>query len=103
METARERLSLLGITNVELKQADGAAGWPEKAPFDAIIVSAGGATVPETLCRDLAPGGRLIMPVGGTDEQRLLRILKTGPDDYEENDLGPVRFVPLVSTARHHR
>lgn len=97
VEATRERLVRLGYANVALRQGDGATGWPEEAPFDVIIVSAGGATIPEPLCRELALGGRLVMPVGGPDEQRLLRIVRTGQGGYEESDLGPVRFVPLVT------
>jgi len=88
-EAARERLRALGYDNVELRTADGSAGWPEAAPFDAIIVSAGGPQVPESLKQQLAIGGRLVMPVGLEDEQRLVRILRRGLDDLKREDLNP--------------
>ena len=101
-EAARERLRALGYDNVELRTADGSAGWPEAAPFDAIIVSAGGPQVPESLKQQLAIGGRLVMPVGLEDEQRLVRILRRGLDDFTLRDLGAVRFVKLVGAAGWH-
>ena len=101
-EAARERLRALGYDNVELKTADGSGGWPEAAPFDAIIVSAGGPQVPESLQQQLAIGGRLVMPVGLEDEQRLVRILRRGLDDFTLRDLGAVRFVKLVGAAGWH-
>jgi len=101
-EAARERLRALGYDNVELRTADGSSGWPEAAPFDAIIVSAGGPQVPESLKQQLAIGGRLVMPVGLEDEQRLVRILRRGLDDFTLRDLGAVRFVKLVGAAGWH-
>jgi protein-L-isoaspartate(D-aspartate) O-methyltransferase len=94
--TARARLGVLGYGNVELKTGDGSFGWEEAAPFDAIIVSAGGARVPEVLKNQLADGGRLVMPVGPLWDQRLLRLTRRG-DEYTQDDLGSVAFVPLVS------
>jgi protein-L-isoaspartate(D-aspartate) O-methyltransferase len=101
-EAARERLRALGYDNVELRTADGSGGWPEAAPFDAIIVSAGGPQVPESLKQQLAMGGRLVMPVGLQDEQRLVCVVRRGTDDFTLRDLGAVRFVKLVGAAGWH-
>jgi protein-L-isoaspartate(D-aspartate) O-methyltransferase len=101
-EAARERLRALGYDNVELKTADGSGGWPEAAPFDAIIVSAGGPQVPESLKEQLTIGGRLVMPVGMEDEQRLVRIVRLGPGEFTLRDLGAVRFVKLIGSGGWH-
>jgi protein-L-isoaspartate(D-aspartate) O-methyltransferase len=93
--TATARLQALGYGNIELATGDGSAGWPGAAPFDAIIVSAGGPRVPEALKRQLADGGRLVMPVGAPGDQRLLRLIRHG-DEFDQDDLGGVRFVALV-------
>lgn len=93
---ARERMRGLGYGNVVIDTADGSRGWPEHAPFDAILVSAGGPELPESLCSQLAIGGRLVMPVGDADQQRLMRVVRRGEDWFEREDLGGVRFVPLV-------
>src|SRR4051812_28347766 len=98
-EAARERLRALGYDNVELKTGDGSNGWPQAAPYDAIIVSAGGPTVPQSLRQQLAIGGRLVMPVGQTDEQRLTRVTRLGTEKFEEDDLGAVRFVKLIGAG----
>src|SRR5207244_1210024 len=92
---ARERFRKLGYDNIEVRAGDGTLGWPEAAPFDAIIVSAGGPSVPETLTRQLAVGGRLVIPVGGPDQfQDLLKITRRSETEYDEENLGAVRFVP---------
>ncbi|MEX1026824.1 MAG: protein-L-isoaspartate(D-aspartate) O-methyltransferase [Candidatus Paceibacterota bacterium] len=98
-ETARERLARLGYENVHVLHADGTRGWPEKAPFDGIVVAAGGPGVPSALLEQLAPGGRLVIPIGEQREsQQLIRVVRRGEKlDYEE--LGAVRFVPLVGEA----
>src|SRR5437764_1379415 len=76
---------------------DGTKGLPAAAPYDAIVVAAGGPQVPVALREQLAIGGRLVMPVGDTPrEQRLVRIRRTREEEYEEEDLLPVRFVPLI-------
>ncbi len=94
---ARERLRRLGYSNVRVRVADGTRGWPEAAPFDAILVSAGGPRVPPSLEAQLANGGRLVIPVGsGRGGQQLLRFTRTAPDRLEREDLGDVQFVPLV-------
>jgi len=93
---ARERMTRLGYDNVVIRTGDGTQGWPEKAPFDVILVSAGGPEVPQPLRQQLALGGRLIIPLGDVDEQKLIRMNHVSEDSYEEEDLGPVRFVPLI-------
>ena len=95
---AKARLEELGFANVTLRAGDGTAGWPEEAPFDAILVSAGGA-VPPALKNQLALGGRLVIPVGEGRVQRLTRIIRAGDEDWREEDLGAVMFVPLVGRA----
>ena len=95
-DAARKCLRVLGYDNVTLRTADGSAGWPEEAPFDAILVAAGVPRAPETLKQQLKVGGRMIVPVGEVDEQRLTRITRTGEETFIEDDLGSVRFVPLI-------
>jgi len=98
-EHARERMRRLGYENVHIRCGDGTLGWKEHAPYDAILVSAGGPEVPETLLQQLVIGGRLIIPVG-TDlrSQELLRIRRTGEDKFDQESLGRVQFVPLIGT-----
>jgi protein-L-isoaspartate(D-aspartate) O-methyltransferase len=99
VELARERLARLGCSNVDVHEGDGSAGWPAGAPYDAILVAAAGPRVPAALRAQLAPGGRLVMPVGGEHGgQRLLKLIREGPgaDDFRELDLCGVMFVPLV-------
>jgi protein-L-isoaspartate(D-aspartate) O-methyltransferase len=93
---ARFRLRALGYDNVEVRCGDGTTGWPEEAPFDAIAVTAGGPAVPQSLRSQLAVGGRLVMPVGDAGTQRLLRVWRTDTATFEQEDLGGVRFVPLI-------
>jgi protein-L-isoaspartate(D-aspartate) O-methyltransferase len=95
-DSARARLERLGYRNVQVRCGDGTKGWPEAAPFDAIVVAAGGPKVPQSLREQLAIGGRLVIPVGDEGSQQLLRVRRTGDDSYEEDDLGAVRFVPLI-------
>jgi protein-L-isoaspartate(D-aspartate) O-methyltransferase len=97
-EAARARCRALGYHNITLKTGDGSTGWPEEAPFDAILVAAGVPKRPEALKRQLKIGGRLIVPVGEADEQRLLRVRRTDEEGFQEDDLGGVRFVPLIGT-----
>jgi protein-L-isoaspartate(D-aspartate) O-methyltransferase len=95
--SARATLQRLGYDNVHVIEGDGTKGWPEAAPYDAIAVAAGGIEVPRALRSQLAVGGRLVIPVGPTPrEQRLVRVTRTGEDEFEEEDLLPVRFVPLI-------
>lgn len=96
-ERAKERLDRLGVKNVEIRVGDGSKGWPEKAPFDAIIVAAAGPDVPRALKEQLEIGGRLVIPVERVrNSQRLIRITRISANRYEEEDLGGVMFVPLV-------
>lgn len=95
-DLARERMARLGYDNVVIRTADGTNGWPENAPFDVILVAAGGPQLPEPLCRQLAIGGRLVIPVGDADQQSLMRVTRTGEDSFDKEDLGAVRFVPLI-------
>lgn len=95
-EIARARLELMKYRNVQVHLGDGSLGWPDAAPFDAIIAAAGGPVVPATLKRQLAIGGRLVMPVGPGGEQRLLKLTRQGETSYREEDLGAVWFVPLI-------
>ncbi len=93
---AADRLMALDISNVVVVEGDGSLGWPERAPYDAIVVTAAGPSVPEALLQQMADGARLIMPVGRPrGEQRLLRVVREA-DRYDVEDLGGVRFVPLV-------
>lgn len=97
VESAQMRLRELGYDNVELRMGDGTRGWPEAAPFDAIIVSAGGPEIPEALKAQLAPGGRLVIPVGEQPyRQTLHKLTRRGAAEYDTEDLGGVAFVPLI-------
>lgn len=94
---ARARLHDLGYHNVDLRAGDGTKGWPEKAPFDVIIVSAGAPAIPLALKVQLAIGGRLVIPVGTEERsQTLLKITRDNEADFRTEDLGPVLFVPLI-------
>ena len=96
-DAARERLRETGYGRVEVRHGDGTLGLPQAAPFDAIAVAAGGPEVPAALREQLTIGGRLVIPVGQRDRgQRLVRVTRVAHDQYEEEDLGPVSFVPLV-------
>jgi protein-L-isoaspartate(D-aspartate) O-methyltransferase len=93
---AAERIDRLGYDNVSIICGDGSKGLPDEAPFDAILVAAGGDRVPKPLKQQLAIGGRLVIPVGGENMQSLLCITRTSERDWTEHDLGGVRFVPLI-------
>src|SRR5262245_62532389 len=96
-DLARARLGQLGYRNVEVRTGDGTLGWPEQAPFDAIIATAGGPRIPDTLREQLALGGRLVMPVGETKSvQTLIRLTRTGARTFHREELEEVRFVPLI-------
>jgi len=95
-EKARKRLQRLKLHNVMLRHTDGGMGWPEKAPFDGILVTAAPREIPHELLEQLAVGGRLVIPVGH-DEQILKRITRVAEDKYETETLEAVRFVPLLS------
>jgi protein-L-isoaspartate(D-aspartate) O-methyltransferase len=99
-DTARGKLEELGYNNIRVLYGDGTLGWPEYAPYDAIVVAAGGPEVPEALKQQLAIGGRLVIPVGSSlRTQKLLRVRRTSEHEYQEEDLGGVRFVPLIGAA----
>ena len=94
---AAERLKRLGYDNVAIHTGDGTKGWPEAAPFDAILVAAGGPVIPQALKQQLGIGGQLVIPVGDLQgEQRLVKVTRTSASSFEEEDLGEVRFVPLI-------
>ena len=95
--TAADRLRELGYRNVSVRHGDGTLGWAEQAPFDAIVVAAGGPEVPAALLAQLVVGGRLVIPIGETPRaQSLVRVTRTSATGYEREDLGAVRFVPLI-------
>ncbi|MER9301817.1 protein-L-isoaspartate(D-aspartate) O-methyltransferase [Mesorhizobium sp. M0496] len=96
-ETAKRRFERLGYENIEVRTGDGTKGWPEAAPYDAIVVTASGPGAPLALQEQLDVGGRLVIPVGDDlDSQRLLKVTRTGAATYSEEDFGGVRFVPLI-------
>jgi protein-L-isoaspartate(D-aspartate) O-methyltransferase len=93
-EKAKQRLRQLGLRNVRTRHADGGMGWPEAAPFDGIIVTAAPSEIPEDLLRQLADGGRLVIPVGG-DKQELTVVTRRG-NNFDHRVIEPVYFVPLL-------
>ena len=96
---AAERLARLGLSNVHVHCADGTLGWPPNAPYEAICVAAGAPRPPKPLLDQLAIGGRLVIPHGDASSQHLVRIIRRDEQDFVEEDLGEVRFVPLVGEA----
>jgi protein-L-isoaspartate(D-aspartate) O-methyltransferase len=100
-ERARRVLAELGYANVQVRLGDGALGWPEAAPFDAILVSAAPSEVPPALLDQLAPGGRLVLPVGPSPEQQELQLWRRVPSGrLEKRGLMQVRFVPLTGSSQ---
>jgi protein-L-isoaspartate(D-aspartate) O-methyltransferase len=95
---ARQRFRQLAYRNVRVQHSDGSLGWPQFKPFDAIIVTAGGAEIPEDLLGQLAIGGRLVMPLGDQGRQILVSVTRT-PTVFERVDFEPVSFVPLLGGA----
>lgn len=95
-QAAGRRIRKLGYRNITLKTGDGSRGWPEAAPFDAILVAAAAPSVPESLKAQLAIGGRLIIPIGQEGEQVLARITRLDETRFEDGTLGVVKFVPLI-------
>ena len=93
---AEGRMKALGYDNVSIGLGDGTAGWAEEAPFDAILVAAGGPGVPPPLREQLAIGGRLVMPVGDGGEQQLVRLIRKDEEEFDLTVLEAVRFVPLI-------
>ncbi len=99
-DTAQAKLKELGYTDVQVRHGDGTLGWPENAPFNAIIVAAGGPEVPQTLKEQLAIGGRMVIPVGTSlKSQKLVRIQRISNNEYKTEELEDVRFVPLIGAA----
>jgi protein-L-isoaspartate(D-aspartate) O-methyltransferase len=94
-DRARERLRSLGYRNFRIRVGDGTLGWPEEAPFDCIIVTAGAPSVPQPLLEQMSDGGRLVIPVGSSGMQMLNLIRRKGKD-YLASDKGTCVFVPLV-------
>jgi protein-L-isoaspartate(D-aspartate) O-methyltransferase len=94
---AAQRLRALGYDNVEVRAGDGSLGWPEHAPYDAVIVTAAAEHVPPALLQQLKPGGRMVIPVGGwLDVQQLLLLTKAHDGTLQRKHIEPVRFVPLT-------
>ena len=97
-DQARRRLKFLGYDNVEVSTGDGFDGWPDQAPFDAIIVTAAPERIPQTLIQHLRPGGRMAIPIGRVHEtQTLVRVTKDAEGNVNEQAGLPVAFVPMVA------
>ena len=95
-QIASERLARLGFDNVHVHHADGTFGWPPGAPYDAIAGAAAATTMPRALLDQLAIGGRIVIPLGPPDHQRLVRLTRRDDGTFDEDDFGLVRFVPFV-------
>ena len=94
---AADRLAEMGYRNIEVRIGDGYAGWPEKAPYDGIVVTAAAPKIPPALIAQLKPGGRMVIPVGGDGFTQYLKLVtKRADGGYDEREVLPVRFVPLV-------
>jgi protein-L-isoaspartate(D-aspartate) O-methyltransferase len=96
LKLARRRFHSLRLNNIYVRYADGHLGWASQAPFDGIMVTAAAQSVPSELLEQLEVGGLLVMPVETNGQQRLVSVRRT-EDGFEENDLGAVVFVPLLS------
>ena len=97
VEVARERLKRLGFDNVDIVEGDGTKGCPDQAPFDAILAAASGSHVPKPLLDQLAPDGRIVMPIGSPGwAQELVKVTKRPDGTVAQENLGGVRFVPLI-------
>ena len=96
LRTAQDRFAELGLHNVTTRLGDGALGWPEQAPFDRILVTAGAVDIPSELLDQLRVGGILVIPVGATGNAQCLQCICKEEDGIQVKNLGPVRFVPLV-------
>ncbi len=101
-DATRLRLAALrspGSPAPHLRCGDGSLGWPERAPFDRILVTAGAPGLPPALLRQLAVGGRLVIPVGPAHKQRMVLVVREGPDAFAREELAPFRFVPLLGAG----
>lgn len=98
LDQARRRLRALGVRNVRYRHGDGAQGWSEQAPFDAILVAAAPDEIPPALLQQLGPAGRLVIPAGPPGGQWLLEVVRTA-EGFERRTLGAVSFVPLRGGA----
>jgi protein-L-isoaspartate(D-aspartate) O-methyltransferase len=96
LRQARRRFRQLGVANVRTRHDDGKLGWADEAPFDAIILTAAGDTVPTRILDQLSPTGVLVAPVGSPSKQTLIRMRGDGQGDFLQEELGPVSFVPLL-------
>lgn len=97
VEAARERMRRLGCDNVEIVEGDGTTGWASEAPYNAILAAASGSHVPATLIAQLAPGGRIVMPLGSPGgAQQLVKAIKRADGILDRENLCAVRFVPLI-------
>lgn len=99
---AAKRLAQLGYDNIEVDCRDGTLGWPEEAPFDAILVAAAGPKIPEALPKQLRIGGHLVIPVGDRELQSLVRMTRLGPEEFKTEEITSVRFVPLIGQMAWH-
>jgi protein-L-isoaspartate(D-aspartate) O-methyltransferase len=97
LERARDAIRQTGARNVSVLVGDGTLGWRDYGPYDAILVTAGAPDIPRPLAEQLAEGGRLLIPLGGREEQMLTLITRCG-EALERRDIAPARFVPLVGT-----
>jgi protein-L-isoaspartate(D-aspartate) O-methyltransferase len=93
---AAQRMHRLRYDNVQVRTGDGTQGWVDEAPFDVVLVAAGGPAIPQPLKEQLDLGGRLVMPVGPAGQQRLIKVTRRDATHFEEEDLGEVTFVPLI-------
>ncbi|SFS12227.1 protein-L-isoaspartate(D-aspartate) O-methyltransferase [Dyella sp. OK004] len=96
LRQARRRFRQLGLTNIRSRHDDGKLGWPDEAPFDAIILTAAGDAIPTQLLDQLSPTGVLVAPVGSPSHQTLIRMRGDGQGDFIQEELGAVSFVPLL-------
>ena len=95
----RQRLAALGATGATLHCGDGSVGLPARAPFDAILVTAGAPGLPPALLRQLRVGGRLVIPVGDAQSQRMVRVMREGPESFVREEFETFRFVPLLGAS----
>ena len=96
LRQTRRRFRQLGLTNVRTRHDDGKLGWADEAPFDAIMLTAAGDTIPSRILDQLSPTGVLVAPVGSPSQQTLIRMRGDGKGDFIQEELGPVSFVPLL-------